>query len=113
MTWMNEWDVEKAYESSAHRDDVPVLAAAAETLYGLMRWTNQNSDGWAYWNKPAKAAEKLQALIDPVVGWNGHIDHDLTAAEVKKAYSPIKSFLARQIREGRYVDPSIVVPVPA
>lgn len=94
MTWFNEWEVEDLRE--AYQGD-PILRPAVMTLAELVRWTNANSDGWPYWKKPARAAEKLMVLIsaahnggplgDPVVP---------TVEAYKAALAPIKAFRTRQ-----------------
>lgn len=92
---MNEWDVTEAMEQ--HRFH-PILGPATETLYNLMRWSNTNSDGWAYWPKPCKAARKLQEFIQGDGSWDARYGDrpDVTEAKLKAAYSPIKAFLTRQ-----------------
>jgi len=94
---MNQYEIEDA-RSAIFRDEDLVLELAVGTLYNLMQWTNRNSDGWAYWVKPGNASAKLQALVSKAVRWNGSIDRDHlpTAAEVRAAYIPIKSFLTKQ-----------------
>ena len=92
MMFLNEYDIDCA-AAQAERDELPNLAHAVDILTRLVNWTNRNSDGWAYWPKPCRAAKSLQELIynvdrfDPV---------DLTPEQVKKASSPIKAFLTRQ-----------------
>lgn len=92
MRFMNEWDIDRAYETIAGNPDAPNLSRAVITLATLVEWTNSNSDGWAYWPKPCRAAGKLQALIQ------GAYDHDddVTAAELTAALTPVKAFLTRQ-----------------
>lgn len=93
--FMNEWDIEEAVRQ---HDDHPILGPATETLYNLMRWTNRHSDGWAYWPKPCRAARKLQELIQGDGSWEARYGErtDVTEAQLKAAYSPIKAFLTRQ-----------------
>ncbi len=88
MLFMNEYEIQDAYNRCGSH---PVLASATETLRNLMDWTNQNSDGWAYWPKPCRAAKNLQELI-------GRYEkrQDVTVAEYRKALVPIKSFRTRQ-----------------
>jgi hypothetical protein len=61
-------------------------------------WTNSNSDGWAYWMKPRKAASRLVDLVAaPRRGYLfGHQILDCTETELRDALRPIKSFLTRQ-----------------
>lgn len=96
MRYMNQWDVEEArIRHAAH----PVLGPATATLVNLVTWTNQNSDGWAYWPKPTRAAAKLMELIDPcdpqIRRWETERP-DATPARLKAALTPIKAFRTRQ-----------------
>lgn len=100
MRFMNEYDVA---EANRRWDGHTVLGPAVKTLVNLMEWTNSHSDGWAYWPKPARAAEKLMALIegdDHPEGRRGAMfDHeraDVTAESLKAALRPIKAFRTRQ-----------------
>lgn len=102
MRYMNEYEIENAL-IRFNRGDTPNLGHGAFILARLATWTNRNSDGWAYWPKPCRAAQSLQALLqtadrfDPV---------DVTAAELKRATSPIKAFLTRQgVDHAEILDP--------
>lgn len=97
MRFMNQWDVEEAAQRYGHHH--PVLGPATATLLNLMRWTNQNSDGWAYWPKPTRAAAKLMGLIEGdlhpegVRGARFDVEReDVTAAAYRTALRPIKTF---------------------
>lgn len=112
MPFLNEYDIDRLY-SRFHYD--PLLGPAVETLECLRIWTNANSDGWAYWPKPSRAAAKLQNLLyeaDRYERTNRREGAWPTKADVKKAYTPIRAFLTRQIRAGKYVTPGIIVEVP-
>ncbi len=88
---LNEYEIDDL--SQRFTDETPNLQEGARRLQRLMRWTNQNSDGWCYWRLPGQAARKLQELLasidrfDPV---------DCTKGELNVACSPIKAFLTRQ-----------------
>lgn len=75
------------------------LARAADALNRLADWADDNSDGWAYWPKPSRAAANLQELLTERLGGRfidtGDID-DLTDAELTAALRPVRSFLTRQ-----------------
>lgn len=96
MMFMNEMDIEDAQRRYRNH---PVLGPASQTLHNLMECANRNSDGWAYWPKPCRAAKKLQELIEGYSHLGGvreaHFDRDredATPAKLKAAYSPIKAF---------------------
>jgi hypothetical protein len=103
MTWFNRYEVaEAAIRHAGH----PVLGPATTTLVNLMNWTDANSDGWPYWQKPSRAARQLTRLIDGTerkeageYAGNVRLDKeraDATDAKLRKAYAPIKAFLTRQ-----------------
>jgi hypothetical protein len=92
---MNDYDIQIATQRYGTHE---ILGPAIKTLNNLVEWTNQNSDGWAYWPKPARAAGKLMELIDGP-GTHRYGDRrreDVTIAEYRKALAPIKAFRTRQ-----------------
>jgi hypothetical protein len=91
---MNEYDVNDAV---VRRAGHPTLGPATQTLANLVRVANENSDGWCYWPKPARAAAKLMELIEGDGTWEATRGerNDVTAAQVKAAYRPIRAFLTR------------------
>ncbi|MGV8972213.1 MAG: hypothetical protein ACOH10_07810 [Rhodoglobus sp.] len=100
MMFMNEWDIENALRRF-NTGETPNLAAGARTLSALAEWTNRNSDGWAYWPKPCRAAKSLMTLLEAAEaaqrrGWSYGDFTDVTAADLAKALRPIKAFLTRQ-----------------
>jgi len=100
-SWMNEWEIEEIVERF-DASETPNLAAGAHALQALEYWTNRNSDGWPYWQKPSRAAVRLMTLLndekrDPALSGRRDYDpSDVTKAELAKALTPIKSFLTRQ-----------------
>lgn len=89
MMFMNEHEIEVylfQFRSGTN------LRIGAGVLYRLMYWTNENSDGWAFWPRPARSAKSLMALIYK----KDHEGQDCTEAELRKACAPIKAFLTRQ-----------------
>jgi len=95
MLYMNEYEVEEARARYASH---PVLGPATRTLANLVDWTNRNSDGWAYWPKPVRAAERLQQLIQgkvPESRWDTE-RADATPEALKAALRPVKAFRTRQ-----------------
>lgn len=100
--WLNEYEVEDAvHYLSPRASEFPNLLAGALTLQSLVRWTNRNSDGWPYWQKPSRAAKSLmehlhrEAIGRAIGRWDQRTDHDLTDAELKRALAPIKAFRTR------------------
>lgn len=88
MSFMNDHDIYWARQRYASTE---VLAPATETLVALHDWANENSDGWAYWPKPARSAAKLMELIQ---------GGDATPAQYRKALAPIKAFRTRMTAKG-------------
>ena len=95
MRFMNYWDIDEAVR---RYDDHPVLGPATKTLLNLQEWTDDHSDGWAYWPKPVRAAKRLMELIERDGTWNYRTDdrEDATVEEYKTALRPIKAFRTRQ-----------------
>lgn len=104
MYFLNSYEID--VRARQFRDD-PIMGPATQTLANLRDWTNRNSDGWAYWPKPTRAAERLMKLIERAA----KLDHDragsriapaadtpgpITAADYRAALVPIRAFLTRQ-----------------
>jgi len=94
--FMNDWDIDRAGRRY-DRPDTPNLLALALTVRNLQDWANDNSDGWAYWPKPARAASKAMAQLDHLDRRNGTLDGDLPGPAFKRCLTPIKAFLTRQV----------------
>ena len=95
MRFMNEYDIESAVERF---EGHPVLGPATRTLQNLQRWANENSDGWAYWPKPYRAAARLQELLEGDGSWfyREALPGSVTEKEYAAALRPIKAFRTRQ-----------------
>ncbi|MCL4414048.1 MAG: hypothetical protein M1522_04755 [Actinobacteria bacterium] len=105
MRFMNEYEVQEAAERRmAH----PTLGPATRTLRNLCELANHCSDGWCYWPKPMRAASSLMALIDGDGSYEARYGPraDVTAAQVKAAYRPIRSFLTRNELSCELVEPA-------
>ena len=91
---MNRWDIERSASDFA---DHPVLGPATRTIQNLADWTDRNSDGWAYWPKPTRAAARLMELIERDGTWEARYGDrsDATVEEYKKALRPVKAFRTR------------------
>lgn len=94
MKFMNEYDIEHANTMAAEQR-LPNIYRGTVILARLMAWTNDHSDGWPYWKLPAKAAAKLMTLIEDSKLHTGRAE-DVTEAQLKASFTPIKSFLTRQ-----------------
>lgn len=98
MLYMNTFDIEQAL-ATALRHRLPNMVEAVYRLMRLVNWTNSNSDGWAYWPKPTRAARQLMELIqavDPYADPFYDKPADIDRKALNKAYAPIKAFLTRQ-----------------
>lgn len=97
MSFMNDYEIDLALcrFSSA---PTPNRFRLAETVANLASWADNNSDGWAYWPKPARAASRAIRLIESTTWDNNQVQEaiDATDAETMAALTPIKAFLTRQ-----------------
>jgi hypothetical protein len=94
MLFLNTYEIEEALRRYA---DHPVLGPATQQLAELEEWTNSNSDGWAYWPKPRRAATKLQDLIGTTRAYLDDPERaDVTPELYRAALRPIKAFRTRQ-----------------
>jgi len=114
MRFMNRWDIDRAVGMYAGGSPIsakrhPVLGPAAETLQSLAEWTDRNSDGWAYWPKPVRAAKRLMELIerDGTNAFYGGPRPDATVEEYKAALRPVKAFRTRYGAEFDIVEADI------
>ena len=92
MRYVNEYDL----EDMARRFDpesVPVVTVGLLILVRLVNWTNRNSDGWAYWPKPVRAAARLIDLVESVDRFD---PEDVSVADLNRALVPVKAFATRQ-----------------
>lgn len=96
MRFMNDYDLAFARRRFT-RSTCPNRLALVMVVDNLREQTNLVSDGWAYWPKPCRAAERAIRLIESTT--NAANDeqerHDITEAEMLAAVRPIKAFLTR------------------
>jgi hypothetical protein len=93
--WMNEDEIERMLNRF---DEDTNLITGARILYRLMRWTNSHSDGWPYWQKPSRAANRLMELLqskDDEYRRTGDVA-DVDYKDLQKTLTPIKAFLTRE-----------------
>jgi hypothetical protein len=93
LLYMNHHDIAQALERYA---DHPVLGPASFTLTAVANAADHNSDGWAYWPKPVRAARQLIELIGST---RDYLDDrqrpDATPERLERAYRPLKAFRTR------------------
>jgi hypothetical protein len=90
---MNEHEI-RLWASRNHA--CPNVRRGIKLLLRLMESVNAQSDGWAYWEAPRKAAKNLEELLKTA----GNPFHDtqgkITAAQLRKAVAPIRAMVTRQ-----------------
>lgn len=95
--FMNDYDLDNA-RLRFTRSSTPNRLALVMVVDLLREWTNSHSDGWAYWPKPVRAAQRAIELIESRTSRENDEQErvDITDAEMVAAVRPIKSFLTRQ-----------------
>ena len=96
MRYMNDFDLWFARRRFT-RASTPNRLALVMVVEELRDWTNNHSDGWAYWTPPRRAAQRA---IDHIYSTTNAANDkqeatDITDAEMHKAVVPIKSFLTK------------------
>jgi hypothetical protein len=93
--FMNQAEIEYAH---SRNHACPNVRKGIQLLYRLMQAVNDQSDGWAYWHAPSRAAEQLQTLLKTA----GNLSYDthgtITTAQLKKAITPIRAMVTRQTK---------------
>ena len=93
MRFMNTWEVDEMVQRFDHH---PILGKGARTLANLRDAADQNSDGWAYWPKPARAARKLMELLETHRRAYFMLENpEVDASQMRAALAPIKAFRTR------------------
>ena len=91
MKYWNEYDIVQQ-ERRARNNHCPNRLEGVDVVARLKDWADRNSDGWAYWPKPVRAAKNLMVLVESGDHW---VCDDVTETELKRALVPVKSFLTR------------------
>ena len=89
MNFANEFDLHHA-RNRFGRGTTPNRLALTMVVDRLREWSDNNSDGWAYWPKPVRAATRA---IDIIME---HDTADISDADLASTVKPIKAFLTRQ-----------------
>lgn len=92
---MNEYEITEAWHFTVH-NGLDNYRRGALVLSRLKTWTNQNSDGWMHWAPPSRASARLQEALQEMMRTHWREVEDLTEAELRKLFTPIKSFLTRR-----------------
>ncbi|GAW54778.1 hypothetical protein PD653_2192 [Nocardioides sp. PD653] len=94
MRFMNEYDLEFARRRFG-RGRTPSRAYLAAVVTQLADWADANSDGWAYWPKPTRAAAGAMSLIDSFTFQENERQEsvDVSESDVRDAVRPIRTFL--------------------
>jgi hypothetical protein len=93
--WMNQSEIEWAARQT---HECPNVRKGVNLLLRLMQAVNEQSDGWAYWPAPAKAAEKLTDLLGTAGNLNHGTHGTISTADLRKAITPIRTMVTRQQR---------------
>jgi hypothetical protein len=96
MRFLNDYDIASARQRYG-RGETPNRLALVMVIDNLREWTDQHSDGWAYWSKPCRSAAAAIALVESTAypEYERRQHEDITDAEVVAAVKPIKAFLTR------------------
>lgn len=113
MRYMNDYDLADARRRFG-RGSTPNRLGLVFVVDALREWADSVSDGWAYWQKPCRAASSAMALIESRTWEENERQEreDITDAELAAAVRPIKAFLTRCARErhGLYPNRPLVTP---
>ena len=98
MKYMNEYDLASAAQRLERTPNRATLVAAVRDL---AEWADCNSDGWAYWPLPSRAAQRAIGHIESTTNRANDEQErtDITGAELAAALKPIRTFLSRQGRD--------------
>lgn len=96
MRFANEFDIDtflRVFDDGS----TPNLFRGAVVLNNLADWANDNSDGWAYWPKPCRSANRLIEILEisQKAWFTGGFITDITEADLRMVLRPIKAFLTR------------------
>lgn len=99
--FMNEYDIERA-RARFIRACTPNRLSLAIMVDRLAEWTDQHSDGWAYWRKPQQAAQQAIGHIESRTRRENdeQESHDISEDVMLAAARPVKAFCTRQVNAG-------------
>lgn len=91
--WMNQSEIEWA---NTRNHQCPNVRKGLKLLLRLMQAINNQSDGWPYWTAGSKSSENLQKLLHTAGNLNHDTHGEITAAQLRKAITPIRTMVTRQ-----------------
>ena len=96
MLYMNDHDLAYARRRFG-RGFTPNRLALVMVVDNLREWTDNHSDGWAYWQPPLRAARRAIDNIYSTTSAANEVQEftDISDEEVMFAVRPIKSFLTK------------------
>jgi len=98
MKFMNDSDLAWAARV-AEREEFDVMLECVDIVDRLRQWADRNSDGWAHWPAPVRAARQMIELIESkqeaLRDSRNRNQQDITCEQRDRALRPIKSFLTR------------------
>lgn len=94
MRHLNDYDLARAIRVAKRNGDTNRLALV-QTVTNLADWADYNSDGWAYWLPPRRAAQRAIAEIQGDGTNAADSRPDTTDADLKAALRPIRAFLTK------------------
>ncbi|AMM44250.1 hypothetical protein BJD78_gp80 [Arthrobacter phage KellEzio] len=101
MLFMNSDEIDDLQDYFRGPEIPENVRKAAAALQRLKDWTNENSDGWAYWKAPLTAANTLMArLMEAESAWRaGRPVPYMTDDELYQLMGPIQSLLAQHAKK--------------
>lgn len=90
---MNQADIEQA---ATQTHACPNVRKGVRLLHRLIQAVNAQSDGWAYWAAPSRAASKLMALLQSAGNLSHGTHNRISDADLARAITPIKAMVTRQ-----------------
>ena len=90
---MNQYEIQWAAEAE---HECPNVRKGVRLLLRLMEAVNSQSDGWAYWAPPINSARLLVELLKTAGNLQSGTHGKVSAADFKRAVSPIKAMVTRQ-----------------
>jgi hypothetical protein len=97
MVWLNEYDIDMLVDRFEDQTAAPHVVKGVLALDRFRDWTNRNSDGWAYWKLPAKAADKLMDRLEEAQRQyrRGGLCEDMTPQQLAALLRPVRALMRK------------------